>query len=329
MDSNVSKNTNSHNFFKLRLDREKLDISVQDLLSRELLLSLTLYRQKFNVQIEQSLVAIIIKKKTVISDYKNSVRSSKNVGTSIFGRRKSLSIGYECPVGLSLATTLQQPPAIIVKRIGNLLTSKQQNNYEDLKFELSTEILATGWINFYLNPQFTASWLNRLLCLSRTMATSSQQLETTDSSLDRRQAGLFSLQYLHARCCSLLALGMRENSIILDPVGDRLKYPESIAWLDKQQNLWLSEPAEYDLLRQLLIVTDAWVGDNGDRQWTKLALNLSKATTAFLADCRFLGEVKAQYPQMAIARLGLIALVQFWLKQILIEKFGIAAPKSM
>ena len=51
--------------------------------------------------------------------------------------------------------------------------------------------------------------------------------------------------------------------LVLDADTQRLKYPESIAWLDGQ-NLWLKEAAEYNLLRQLLIVTDAWVGENSD-----------------------------------------------------------------
>ncbi|MEL6929298.1 MAG: hypothetical protein AAFO95_11765 [Cyanobacteria bacterium J06600_6] len=69
--------------------------------------------------------------------------------------------------------------------------------------------------------------------------------------------------------------------------------------------------------------------DASSLSWSQLALNLSEATAIFLADCRFLGGVKVQYPDLALARLGLIALVQLWLQKILVEKLNIAAPKSL
>ena len=55
---------------------------------------------------------------------------------------KYTPIVYGCPLGLSLATTLQQSPTIIVKRLGNLLILKQENNNRDPQFELLTEITA-------------------------------------------------------------------------------------------------------------------------------------------------------------------------------------------
>ena len=326
MDNNVSKNTNSHNFFKLRLEREKLDTSVRDLLSKELLLSLTLYQQKYKVKIEQSWLTKIVKNKTTILKHKNSITSlTKFSTTDISSVRNLMLITYGCPLGLSLTTTLQQSPAIIVKRLGDLLILERKNNERDSKFELLIEIQASGWINFYLDHKFVASWLDKLLYLSQTITT--QQLTKETLPLDRKDG--FLVQYLHARCCSLLALGVREKMLVLN-LSNQIRHPESIAWLDEQQNLWLREEAEYNLLRQLLIVTDAWVGDRDNRnyQWAKLALNLSKATAVFLADCRFLGEVKVEYPQLAIARLGLIALVQFWLEKILQTKLNMAAPKE-
>ena len=325
MDSNVSKNTNSHNFFKLRVDCEKLDISVRDLLSKELLSSLTLYQQQLDVKIEHSWLATIIKNKTAISNHKNNTTIlSENGALGIASAGKFIPIVYGCPLGLSLTTTLQQSPAIIVKRVGNLLILRQKNKQRDCEFELLTERLASGWINFYLDAKFIGSWLSKLFARSPIHTKRLRQ----DPSLDRHTARLLPVQYLHARCCSLLALGAREKLLVFDFDSGCLKYPEAIAWLDEQQNLWFKEAAEYNLIRQLLIVTDAWVGDN-NRQWAKLALNLSRATDIFMADCRFLGKIKAEYPQLAIARLGLIALVKFWLEKILRTKLNLPAPQSM
>ena len=82
------------------------------------------------------------------------------------------------------------------------------------------------------------------------------------------------------------------------------------------------------MLRQLLIVTDSQTVNDRDR-WSKLALDLSQVTAIFLADCRFLGEIKEQYPKRAIARLGLIALAQCWLQKILVEKLNSSAPTTL
>ena len=63
--------------------------------------------------------------------------------------------------------------------------------------------------------------------------------------------------------------------------------------------------------------------------WVKLAFNLAKTVEVFLAECRFLGLVKRETPQKAIARLGLIAMAQYWLQKILLEKLKVAAPNSL
>ena len=140
------------------------------------------------------------------------------------------------------------------------------------------------------------------------------------------------MQYIHARYCSLLRLGEREKLITLKDddflkVVWHLEQPKPISWLDEEQNLWLTQIAEYNLLRQLLLVTDSFAGESAN--WIKLAFSLSKMMTIFEAECRFLGEVKRKTPQKAIARLGLIALAQYWLQKILVEKLNIAAPTEL
>ncbi|MEO0013271.1 MAG: hypothetical protein RLZZ535_1660 [Cyanobacteriota bacterium] len=318
MDSNVSKNTNSHNFFKLRLNQEKLGISVKNLLKQELLLILNLYQQKLKLKIEPKLVQNLPEVKISISPGKRSHLS----------KEQFLPIIYACPLGLSLTTNLQQSPSTIMEQLGCLLTAKDDSDLE--QGQLLIEIVPLGWINFYLDAKLIANWLGRSLFWSQSNVIDEQQSSNRAIyTLDKTPPQLFPIQYIHARCCSLLRLAARENMITLSNNLKQIQPSQSICWLDPEHNLWLTEVAEHNLLQQLLIVSDAWLENTDVRRWSKLALSLSQNTAIFLADCRWLGEVKQQYPQKAIARLGLIALVQFWLEKILVEKLKIAAPREL
>ena len=77
------------------------------------------------------------------------------------------------------------------------------------------------------------------------------------------------------------------------------------------------------------MVTDTFAIHGDDHDWIKIALALSRATAIFEAECRFFGEIQQQYPQKAIARLGLIAVVQYWLHRILLEKLHIMAATEL
>jgi DALR anticodon binding domain len=341
MDTNVSKNTNSHNFFKLQLNQEKLGISVKNLLKQELLLILDLYQQKLNVQIEPKLVTTILSAKLKIAQPKNnpslggkSIINSYNHGSPA----KFLPIIYACPLGMSLSANLQLSPQTIMEQLICLLTAQQDQlepTDQDFPAQLLTEIVPLGWLNFYLDSQLIANWLQRSLCWSQ--ANSIKTSNRVTCTLDQTPAQLFPAQYIHGRCCSLLALGAREAIISLwnDDAAEVEPSPV-IPWLDPEHKLWFTEIAEYNLLQQLLQVSDSWLenSENTDvhhdpKHWSKMVLNLSQMTAIFLAECRFLGEVKQRYPQKAIARLGLIALVQFWLEKILVDKLGVAAPKEL
>lgn len=351
MDSNVSKNTSSHNFFKLQLNHEKLGISVKNLLKQELMSILNLDQQKLNVQIEPKLVATILSEKLKISQSKNnptfegkSIINSCNHGSPA----NFLPIIYACPLGMSLSASLQQPSQTIMEQLSCLLTVKQNQQEltnQNFSGQLLIEIVPLGWLNFYLDSQLLANWLQRSLCWSQANKVNhSQVTDRGTCPLDQAPDRLFPAQYIHGRCCSLLRLGAREEIISLwqDDAAEVLPSPV-ISWLDSKQKLWFTEPAEYNLLQQLLQMSDSWL-DNLDylattavdrgpkywsKYWTKMVLNLSQLTAIFLAECRFLGEVKQRYPQKAIARLGLIALVKFWLEKILVEKLGVAAPREL
>ena len=325
MDSNASKNSNSHKFFKLWFNYKKPAISLRNLLKQELLSVLVLYRQSLNLPSNIDLL-------DTINDIQLTLLSLDRQQCSLQSNNWHLlkmpltPLCYSCPIGLILAPQLQMSPKKVVEDLGNLLNKHSSNVESSLPLYLDTN--PSGWLNFYVTERAIARWLERSLWLFQTQAKNGNTSLTLTS--DRQEnLDLFSVQYIHARCCSLLRLGAREQLISLvdsnfSHLGWQLTQPPSISWLDRQHHLWFDRESEYNLLRQLLIVTDFQTANDSDR-WTKLALDLSQTTAIFLADCRFLGEIKQKYPQLAIARLGLIALAQYWLQKISLEKLNIIA----
>jgi hypothetical protein len=334
MDNNVSKNTFSHNFFKVRFTQEQTSISVKSLLAKRLLQTLNLYQQKLHLQLDLKFFSTIINDKIILSSSARQILPSANQGNQISSKLYITPIVYTSPIALVLANYLLLSPVIIAENLVKLLTLNQNNSLSELSLQLEIEITPSGWLNFYLDSASLTNWLKQAVFFLATqppVAVNVNQANSTDIQL-KEFSNLMPLQYAHARCCSLLRLGARAKLITLKDdcftnTTWQLEYPQSISWLDEQQNFCLIQESEYDLLRQLLIVTDAFA-EKPD-SWIKLAFGLTIASEIFQAECRFLGEVKQQTPQIAIARLGLIALVQYWLQQILVEKLDVIAPSSL
>ncbi len=337
MDSNVSKNTNSHNLSKIPLNQEKPTISVKYLLKQQLLSICDLYQQKFNVQIEPEFLVSLLEQKIALASSKIRQLSPRNNTSEMLSEIQSIPIVYSCPLGLCLASYLQISRSIVTDNLKELPILKQNHPAAESELRLHVEILSSGWLNCYLDSRTIVTWLEGSLSL---LTTKNNPIDDQSSStaaqvypLSKTPDDLFPALYIHARCCSLLRLAARENLIILqndlEQLGWQLRHPQLISWSDQDHNLWLTEPSAYDLLRQLLMVTDAFVSNSDHNNWFKIALSLSRTTAIFLVDCRFLGEVQKQYPQKAIARLGLIALVQYWLQRILREKLQVIAPTEL
>ena len=327
MDSNAFKNSNSHKFFKLSLNYEKPAISLNNLLNKELFSVLNLYQQSLSLSSNTVSLATLISRQLILLSFERQRSLLKSNNRHLFDKR-SIPFYYSCPIGLILAPRLQISPQKVVEDLGDLLAQRSSNT--KLSLSLYLYIDTSGWVNFCVTERAIAIWLKRLWLL-KTQARNNS-LSTSTQSDRTSKSNLFSVQYIHARCCSLLRLGAREQLISLvnndfDEAGWQFTQPRSISWLDRSHHLWLDRQSEYDLLRQLLTVTDSQTVSDSSI-WSKLALDLSQATAIFLADCRFLGEIKEQYPQRAIARLGLIALAQYWLQKIL-RKLGIATPTTL
>lgn len=144
----------------------------------------------------------------------------------------------------------------------------------------------------------------------------------------------FFLQVAHARCCSLLRLGAREGLITLAPpdggVPQAILAPCPLPWLTAEGQLRLPHRMERQLLSQVLHSLDG-LEEGSDRApaalWTQ-AVALGHSFHAFEAACRLLGQVKAEDPQLAQVRLGLIFLTRYGLGRLL-GRFGLGAPLEL
>jgi arginyl-tRNA synthetase len=139
-------------------------------------------------------------------------------------------------------------------------------------------------------------------------------------------SNLSKVQYIHARCCSLLRLGHQEKIIQLnDSPALMLVYPEPIPWLTADGQLHFVHPAERRLIAQLLGLLDELGGMNQPK-WVKRAFDAAQAFETFERECRIFGEVKTQMPHLAQARLGLVGVTRAILKLLLQDRLGIVAP---
>ncbi|MBP5974749.1 glutamate acetyltransferase [Brasilonema sp. CT11] len=152
-------------------------------------------------------------------------------------------------------------------------------------------------------------------------------------------ASLFTAQYAHARCCSLLRLGVHEGLIKLRESnvdeGDNVKQnlwssiftPNPIPWLNSDEKLRFNHPASYLLINELVRVVDKVEGsDFGDSvNWEKAALDLSRVFETFWCKCQIFGEVKTASPELAQAKIGLVLATQSVLRFVLEEKLDVFA----
>ena len=332
MDTNVSKNTFSHKFFKLGFIKENAPISLKYLLKQQILQTIDLYRQQEKVELDLNFIDQVLEAKIILfQSYQDKLPLQKQ-NHKFFLTLPVTSISYSCPIAFTLSAFFASTAPIIAENLASLLTLNQDNILCESRFVIDIEIVSTGWINFYFEPQTIGAWLKmqtQVDIIMPAIKLASCQLQKTKHDLN-----LFPIQYAHARCCCLLLLGARENLInlkdnLFTQPSWSIKQPQTISWLNHQQNLYFSATTEYDLLFQLITVSDSFLVAGGAYNWHKLALNLSTAVIIFLADCPLFGRLHRENSQKAIARLGLIALAQYWLQRILLEKLRVNATTTL
>lgn len=236
---------------------------------------------------------------------------------------KNIKICFSSAIALKLAAVEKQNAIELATDIVKAwpVNSESANHF-------SLKVVPPGMIQFQLTDQGLAFWLQKLV--------QTPLPQSAAVTFDPVYQTFFSIQYSHARCCSLLRLAERDRIITLSHAPEKttptifcLVDPNPIPWCDQAGNLRLVHQAEYQLISQLLKTLDASCSCSPQPQWDKLANRLSQAFQDFYAQCRIWGEVKRETPELAQARLGLILITQSILRFILQEKLGVIAPLEL
>jgi arginyl-tRNA synthetase len=229
----------------------------------------------------------------------------------LYKGRDDSRVLYISGIALQLSKSENLPSLEIANLIVSHLLVNPNNEYK-------VQIVPPGWIHLQVADSTLSIWLQNLSSVSQ-----NSTLNTQRSTLN---SPLFTAQYAHARCCSLMRMAQSSGLIPLNSPSLR-----SIPWLDGDEKLRLHDPASRRLISKLIEVVDDLepLCFKGSGNWGKAALNLSQAFDNFWQNCRIWGEVKTIAPELAQARIGLVMATQLVLKLVLEEKLGIYAPLEL
>ena len=300
MDSNVSKNTFCQKLLKLALIPDILAIG--KVLKQHLTLTIKAYSSLHHPETEFALIESLVTDKLILWDS---------------NRNSSLDIIYRCAIAFPLANYWQQQPLTVAQNLREFLLTTNVISTTQPILRFSVRVVFPGWLDFYISDRALAVWLEEVIKWIR-----QEQENIHQDRGAREQKNFWSIQYAHARCCSLLRLGDREKLIKIKHEFSEWEIVEPIdfSWVDARGIFLLVDPAERYLLIQLLTVVEQLIDPSKKVNWAKLAQNLSTVFLDFWAECRIFGEVPQKTPDLAQARLRLVALVQYFLDRILRDK---------
>ncbi|MEB3219106.1 MAG: DALR anticodon-binding domain-containing protein [Nostocales cyanobacterium 94392] len=230
--------------------------------------------------------------------------------------KSEIKISYISGVALHLSKSHNSQPFSIASSITSCLSA---NWGEDLL----VEVLPPGLIHIQVSDLVLAIWLQWFIERSRRHKSDFTLYPNMVTS--ELPSKVFSLQYVHARCCSLLKLAQQEKIIDCNEFSF-----ESIPWLDSDGRLRLNHQAERCLIGSLVKLVDELepvVAHSG--KWQPAALRLVEAFEDFWSICRIFGDLKRTAPELVIARIGLVMATQSVLKFLLEEKLGISAYSEL
>ena len=260
---------------------------------------------------------------------------------------------YRSAIAFPLASIFQLSPLDIASQLVTILKEKAGESpceKEKLEFMViaipqgsasrcghgSASRRASGSIDFQLSDRSLAFWLQQLpswLTQDFSSRSTNAQKSPQPQQKQENKVNLFPIQYAHARCCSLLRLGQEEGLIQLKNLDFSQRSwqwlePTPIPWLSESGNFLLIQPPETNLIAQFLFIVDA-LDSSKEIDWPKLATLSSNTWLNFYGHCPIWGEIKEKKRQIAQARLGLIALTQYFLQILLEERIRVIAMKEL
>jgi arginyl-tRNA synthetase len=222
---------------------------------------------------------------------------------------------YKSPLCLQIAKIEGENPHVMAEKIVNLWVNSKKLAPLDLQVKISGD----GWLEFIIGDRLLEKWLQELPKIEFPP----QPHFVTKNQVD------FQLYYAHARCCSLLRSAHQAQLIQLKT----LDFSQSIWLWDQPESIpyhcgCLKFRYEKKLIFHLTTIVDA-IDEQKESNWLKLASDFAKVILDFERYSRIFGEVKRENPALSQARLGLIALAQFYFQWIIEQKLGAIAPSEL
>ena len=291
----------------------------------------------------KQLVYSYLRNSVSIDTYKAENNYIKNDKTPLHKGRDNNRILYTSNVSLGLSKSQNRKAMELASAIASDISGICGGVF-------SIQIVPPGLIHFELTHSTLATWLQslvegsgeeagELLALSKGEEFSPLPPASRPSaSFQCPMPNLFTVQYAHARCCSLVLLAHREGLIKLkEPVPNTnpafwsIISPDPLPWLNCDGTLRLNHPDERRLIGELIQVVDniECPDVKGSVKWEKVAHSLSQAFEKFWCNCRIWGEVKITSPELAQARLGLLMATQSVLRFVLEVNLGVFAPLEL
>ncbi|MGF1482723.1 MAG: hypothetical protein ACFB4I_25155 [Cyanophyceae cyanobacterium] len=242
---------------------------------------------------------------------------------------------YRSAIALKIAG--KHSPQLVARQLAEILPEVHVSVVQTQPLlAIKMKMAPGGWLDFPISDRALALWLQQLPQLFNTPPLTGPWLTST---------AFFGLQYAHARCCSLLRLGHEQGLITLNcscQAEWRWLKPKPIPWLSP--NFLLAQPAERHLIAQLLKVTDTSYSNRAQTHSLnvppelppaaalsrlKLAQHLSQSVLQFERCCRIFGDIQTEQPRLSQARLGLLAIAQFFLQNLLQKQFLTTAAEEL
>ncbi len=132
----------------------------------------------------------------------------------LYKGRDSKRILYISGIALQVSKSHNSQPMEVANGIVSYLSKTCDGIF-------SIQIIPPGWIHLEVSPPFVAAWLESLVMGRNIKEQKSTEESLTSNAQIRNPDHLFTIQYAHARCCSLMLLAHREGLIRLkEPLPD-------------------------------------------------------------------------------------------------------------
>ncbi|MEO1431532.1 MAG: DALR anticodon-binding domain-containing protein [Cyanobacteria bacterium J06633_8] len=237
--------------------------------------------------------------------------------------KSDIKISYMSGVALQLSKSHKSQTFSIANSIASCFRASN-GGY------LQLEVLPEGLIEIQVSDLFLAAWLQAFAEPNRSREASNIHFLGLKSGSGRMvipelNSKVFSIQYVHARCCSLLRLAQQEKLIGCDDFSS-----ESIPWLKDESNLILNHPAERCLIGNLVkLVDELEPVIPRPLKWEGAALSLVRSFDFFWSACRIHDRSNTTSPELKMARIGLIMATQSAIRFLLEEKLGVSACSEL